>query len=142
MKDWSYYEKFETVNEKYLPAIGQGDTKATQICAAVNKLVYKWYNDGDIYDNTWYLDGWLNDLSSYANWLEKYADCGEILSEISSCWNGNDYEDILVRLADKCFDAEYLEKMNAVPAVGSVYDCEGRYRFEEYNDDYAEEEEW
>ena len=138
----TYFEKFEKVNEKYLPSIGQGETKATQICTAVNKLIYKWYNDGDIYDNTCYLDGWLNDLSSFANWLAKYADCYHILSEISSCWDGNDYEVILVRLADKCLDAEYLEKMDKEPAVGSIYDCEGSFRFEEYNDDYDEEEEW
>lgn len=134
-----YFEKFERVNQMYLPNIGQGETKATQICTAVNKLIYKWYNDGDVYDNTHYIEGWFNDLSSYANWLEKYADCGDILSEIDSCWNGNDYEDILVRLADRCLDEEYLEKMNAEPAVGSIYDCDGQYRFEEYSEEDEEE---
>lgn len=130
-----YFEKFERVNQMYLPIRGQGETKATQICTAVNKLIYKRYNDGDIYDNTCYLDGWFNDLSSYANWLEKYADCGDILSDISSCRNENDYENILVRPADRCLDAEYLEKMDAEPAVGSIYKCEGRYRFEEYSEE-------
>lgn len=134
-----YFEKFDRVIGMYLPRRGQGETKATQICTAVNKLIYKWYNDGDVYDNTHYIEGWFNDLSSYANWLEKYADCGDILSEIDSCWDGNDYEDILVRLADRCLDEEYLEKMNAEPAVGSIYDCEGRYRFEEYSEEDEEE---
>lgn len=139
MTDWSYYKKFETVNDKYLPSIGQGETKATQICTAVNKLIYKWYNDGDVYDNTYYLGGWLNDLSSYANWLAKYADCESILNEICYCWNDSQYEDVLVKLADKCLDAEYLEYMDKEPLVGNIYSCSGKYRFAEYNEDDEEE---
>ena len=71
MVDWSYYDKpeFKAINSEYLPARGEGETKATQIVTAVNKLVYKWYNDGDVFDNTGALSGWANDLSSYANWL-------------------------------------------------------------------------
>ena len=62
--DWSYFDKFDPLQDKYLPNRGEGDTIATQIVTAVAKLIYKWYNDGDVFDNTWYLDGWLNDLSS------------------------------------------------------------------------------
>ena len=43
-----------------------------QAVTAVSKLVYKWFNDGDVYDNRFALPGWANDLSSYANWIEKY----------------------------------------------------------------------
>ena len=50
--DWEYFNKFEKINDKYLPLSGQGETMATQICTVVNKLVYKWYNDGDVFDNT------------------------------------------------------------------------------------------
>ena len=56
---------------------------ATQICTALNKLVYKWCNDGDVYDNTYGLDGWANNLSSYANWIYKYLPLSqEILDRI------------------------------------------------------------
>ena len=64
-----YFNKFKQINDSYLPDTGEGDTMATQICTAVNKLIYGWYNDGDVYDNTYMIDGWCNDLSSYANWL-------------------------------------------------------------------------
>ena len=70
---WDYYNKFKDINEKYLPDEGEGDTLASQIVTAINKLVYKWYNDGDVFDNVNSgLQGWANDLSSYANWLDKY----------------------------------------------------------------------
>ena len=57
MKEWSYFDKFETINDRYLPSQGEGETKATQVVTAVTKLVYKWYNDGDVYDNTYALEG-------------------------------------------------------------------------------------
>ena len=84
--DWGYFDKFEWADEKYLPCRGEGETKATQIVTAINKLVYKWYNDGDVFDNTHYLVGWWNNLSSYANWLEHHTDkASDILHKISKC---------------------------------------------------------
>lgn len=140
MKDWSEFNIFESVNEKYLPDRGEGETKATQIVTAVNKLIYKWYNDGDVYDNTYHLNGWANDLSDYANWLEKYANAGHILRRISVAWSGEEYEDILYDLACRYLDEDFLKKENEKAKVGTIYDCPGSFRFEEYEED--DEEEW
>lgn len=49
--DWDYYNKFEEITDKYMSNQGEGDTLASQIVTAINKLVYKWYNDGDVFDN-------------------------------------------------------------------------------------------
>ena len=107
--DWGYYDKFEPLFEKYLPDRGEGETKATQIVTAVCKLVYKWYNDGDVYDNSYALEGWANDLSSYANWLyENTKDAWKILNKIAYCMTESDYEDLLKELADNLYDEEYL----------------------------------
>ena len=142
--DWSYYdnERFDRIDDKYLPRKGEGDTKATQIVTAVNKLVYKWYNDGDVYDNTGYLSGWANDLSSYANWLYQNTDKGvqEILDGVFDC-GGDDYEDLLKALTDTLLDEDVLEAYNKAPKVGSIYECEGPFKFEEYEDE-DEDEEW
>ena len=136
MKEWSYFDKFETINDRYLPSQGEGETKATQVVTAVTKLVYKWYNDGDVYDNTYALEGWCNDLSSYANWLHSHSDdkVQRILEKIAICCNGSDYEDLLAELADTLLDSEELEKMNAIPKDGSIYKCEGHFVFEEYDE--------
>ena len=61
MVNWNYFDKFEEEKERYLPDRGEGETKATQIVTAVNKLIYMWYNNGDIFDNTHYLDGLFNE---------------------------------------------------------------------------------
>ena len=46
--DWGYFNKFEDTIDKYMPSSGEGETMASQIATAINKLVYKWYNDGDV----------------------------------------------------------------------------------------------
>ena len=132
MIGWDYYDSFDRQMSEYLPDRGQGETMATQIVTAVNKLVYKWYNDGDVYDNTGVLEGWCNDLSSYANWLARYVDgAKKILDRVYTSLTDY-YEIILKDIADRYLDDEYLEKMNKLPAVGSVYDCDGDYQFIEY----------
>ena len=65
--NWGSFNKFEDIIHKYMPAMGEGETLASQAVTAINKLIYKWYNDGDVYDNRYSLQGWANDLSSYAN---------------------------------------------------------------------------
>lgn len=138
--DWGYYDKFEGVNDKYLPYKGEGATKAMQITTAVNKLVYKYYNDGDVFDNTHYLSGWANDLSSYANWLYYHTDARTILDKIVYCMTNEDYEDLLKELADKLLDEEYLAEQNKVEKVETIYDCIGKFKFVENDEDDEEDE--
>ena len=142
---WDYYDKFEELNRKYLPARGEGETKATQIVTAVCKLVYKWYNDGDVFDNTKYLEGWANDLSSYANWL--YENTTEkvkvILDTVYGCFN-DEYEDLLQELTDELLKEEYLAEQNEFEKVGTIYKCDGKFKFVEYeeeDEDYWDDEE-
>ncbi len=143
--DWEYYsdEAFQRVEDVFLPASGEGDNRATQIVTAVTKLVYKWYNDGDVYDNTGMLEGWANDLSSYANWLYKYVPrLRNILDGIFDCFSDSDYEDLLKRLADaSVHDMEDIERYASKPKIGSIYDCDGPFEFREDLGD-EEEEMW
>lgn len=136
---WDYYDKFETLIDKYMPERGEGETKASQIVTAVNKLVYKWYNDGDVFDNTYHLEGWANDLSSYANWLAKHTDVGKILDSIENCYYESEYENLLKYLADKLLNEEYLTEQNNLEKVGTIYNCDGKFEFMEV---LAEDEDW
>lgn len=141
--DWSYYDKqeFDEIDEKYLPPSGEGETMASQIVTAVNKLVYKWYNDGDVYDNTHGLEGWANDLSDYANWLWRYADA-DVLMDIENARNDSDYENILKDLADSLLNDSVLDEYKDKPLKGSIYDCKGPFKFEEHWDDEEDEDDW
>ena len=146
--DWSYFNKFEKLDDEYLPPSGEGDNMATQLATATSKLVYKWYNDGDVFDNTWGMDGWANDLSSYANWLYKYIpESKPILDEIQHTLLGREYEQILKKLCDTCYTEEKLKELEKEPKKGSVYSENGPFEFddspeEDEYDDYWDEDEY
>ena len=141
------FDRWNEQNDRYLPVSGEGKTMATQIVTAITKLVYKWFNDGDVFDNTGSMDGWFNDLSDYANWLAKYVPgADKVLSRVYGCRNDEEYTELLYDLCEALLDMEDLERWDKQPKQGCIYDCEGRYQFEErYDDDdyeYEEEEMW
>ena len=142
--DWDYYDKFKSINDTYLPDRGQGETYATQIVTAINKLIYKWYNDGDVFDNNYSLDGWANDLSDYANWLAQYVDgAKEILDDIESyTFTEFDYEKLLKKLADSYLTDEFLSNANKSETKGDIYNCKGEFSFDEnkQEEDYENED--
>lgn len=146
MVEWSYFDKFKEIDDKYLPDFGEGDNMATQIVTATAKLVYRWYNDGDVYDNTGALNGWCNDLSSYANWLADHAKgCKAILDRVYEATCDGDYEDILKDLVDLTNTEEFLKDYVTEAKEGSIYECEGDYKFVDYDDEddfYDDEEDY
>ena len=135
MVNWSEFDQFEPICDKYLPASGEGDSMATQIVTAITKLVYKFYNDGDVFDNTYHLSGWVNDISSYANWLFTYINLTELL-DIRNIKTNDEYSVLLLKIANKCMNEEYLEQYKDEPKKGSIYDCDGIFWFSELEDDY------
>ena len=153
MRDWSDFDVFSSVIDLYMPDRGEGETIASQICTAVNKLVYKWFNDGDVFDNTHCLNGWCNDLSSYANWLYNLKDnffggyyAGEtrkILDRIKYVVSNDEYTELLYDLCDLLIDEEFLKISNEFDKKGSIYDCKGKFEFIDYEYcDNDEDEEW
>ena len=141
--NWNYFDKFNDILVKYLPMKGEGDTMATQIVTAINKLIYKWYNDGDVFDNTYYMTGWCNDLSSYANWLAQIPGGYEILEKIKVCRTYFEYETILKNLADNYLNESCLKNYASENKFGSIYDCDGPFHFNEdcRENDWEEEDE-
>lgn len=123
--DWDYFDKFDGMLDKYLSKRGQGDTVATQIVTAVNKLVYMWYNNGDVYDNVHsnlYIG--VNNISSYANWLYAYIEPSRTILDRIDNADEDDYEEILKDLADKLLDEKFLEEENKKPRIGDIYEME------------------
>ena len=138
--EWSAFDKFEPVIDKYMPDIGEGDSLASQMVTAVNKLIYKWYNDGDVYDNNYALSGWVNDLSSFANWLYTYVkETRPILKRISKIKDEAGYEYILLALAMTVLTEDFLSKYSDKVKTGSIYRCDGPFR---YSYDEEDEEDW
>lgn len=135
---WNDFDKYEATIDAYLPIRGEGESAATQAVTAANKIIYKWFNDGDVFDNTHGLDGWANDLSSYANWLYKNTGAAPILDQIEGCFTDDRYEWLLKELAEYIFDSGYLAVLDTIKKTGSIYDCDGPFRFVELDDDGGE----
>lgn len=142
--EWSAFDKFEPIIDKYMPDIGEGDSLASQMVTAVNKLIYKWYNDGDVFDNNYALSGWVNDLSSFANWLYKYVkETRPILNRIYKIKDEAGYEYILLALAMTVLTEDFLSKYSDKVKTGSIYRCDGPFSWvdlSEYDDE--DEEDW
>lgn len=137
--DWGYFKKFDGIKEKYLPDFDEGKTKANQIVTAVTRLIYKYYNNGDVYDNAFCTESAYNDLSSYANWLIKYSGMkkvNSILKEIFVCYTEAEYTNILKELAETLLVEEYLAEQDKIEKVGTIYKCEGIFEFDEYDDSF------
>lgn len=123
----------DEMENKYLPSQGEGDNMATQAVTAVTKIIYRWFNDGDVFDNTYGLEGFANNLSSYANWLhENIPEAAVVLSGIEEVGGRKKaYTKLLFDLEHAVLVPEVLAKYEAQPATGTVYDCEGPYEFYE-----------
>lgn len=131
LSKWEDDKSNEMVDMYMLPR-GEGETMASQAVTAVNKLVYKYWNDGDTYDNSNGL-GWVNDLSSYANWLLAYipekTECLTWIFDADCYW---EYEKILAELQRNILvDEEFLRGLSGKEKVGSIYECDGPFIFTE-----------
>lgn len=136
--EWEDFSKDFPLSDKYLPRMGDGDSKGTQASTALCKLVYKWFNDGDVFDNRYHLSGWANDISGSANWLYyNVPECREVLKRISKCKNDDDYTNLLYDLC-AIVDPMIPELLNE-PKVGDAYNEEGPFKFEERYDDEDED---
>lgn len=139
------FYKFDDIVKKYMAPSGEGDTKASQIAAAVNKIIYKWFNDGDVVDNvhTGLSEGVVgNDLSSYANWLwDNVGQANKPLVHILNNVDGNEdkYAVCLYELASKLLKDDVLSFYSEQDAVDSIYDYDdGPFEVREDKDDDPE----
>ena len=134
-----FSEKNFPNSDKYLPDSGDGDSMGTQAATALCKLIYKWFNDGDVFDNNYGMEGWMNDISGSANWLYKYIpETNDILDRIETIGCDADaYVELLYDLIS-VVDPMIPELLNK-PKVGNAYNEDGYFSFEIHND---EDDDW
>lgn len=144
--DRSSFDVFKDM-AKYLPASGEGETMATQAWTAISKLVYRYYNGGDLpdnYSNIHLKNEYGNDVSTYANWLDNniiptfYTSYINLQSEQA-------YENLLLTVARYVADNIKSGKLDK-PMVDSIYTASGPFIFkeeqEDYEDDYEDYEDY
>lgn len=134
-------DESQKIENEYLPVEDEGDSMATQAVTATVKLIYKWFNDGDVFDNVHSnLNGWANNLSSYANWLDSYIpETEDILRNIKGMNEKEEYTQLLYDLYKTVLNNSFIEKYKDKPKVGTIYDCRGPYEFDDGEDDYDDD---
>lgn len=142
----SINSSFKDVTDEFMPSYGEGDNKLTQFLVAANKLIYRWYNDGDVFDSCNGL-GWANDISGSANWLYKYSNDNKIkalLDKIYNIYSEKEYERNIIKpleaYLDRLASTDYFKELAAQPKVGNVYNEEGNFSWVDPYDD--EDEDW
>ena len=139
--DLSYFSKYSDIENEYMQPDGEGDTMASQLVTAINTIIYRYYNDGDIFTNEYELPSYA-DLTDFANWLYKYVpETRKILEKVVYIRDENEYEEILKALADTFFNKDIL-KTYEKPKQGSIYNCDGRFGYidEDEDEDFIEDE--
>ena len=115
---------YSILTNKYLPEDGQGENKASQLVTAANKIIYGWYNNGDT------ISGNGNDLTSYANWIDKYIkepEIRKILKDDYIVYNDTYYlSEVILPLIRFVFREDFLEVLASQEIEGDIYECSGR----------------
>lgn len=139
MRDWDDFDRWHGVIDKYMLPRGEGETMASQTVTACNTLVYEWYNNGGMFDTANHVMRPWNDVSARANWLYKYHGWAVkgILSSVADVKNFRDYTDLLHALCEVALDETYLEGLAMKEKQGSIYECDGRFKCEDFEDDYV-----
>ena len=120
MSNWGHLSetdnaKFEELCDKYVPAWGKANTLGGEILRAINRIVYRYYNDGDTID--WYYGGNYNLLRACDTFLKAYCPAYHSLSNI----NELEYEKNLCDRLKKVFD--YLIDNPNVFEIPNSIDC-------------------
>ena len=91
---------------------------------AANKIIYGWYNNGDT------ISGDGNDLTSYANWIDRHIkepEIRKILKDDHIDYNDTYYlSEIILPLIRFVFREDFLEKLASQEIEGDIYECQGR----------------
>ena len=115
---------YSILTDKYLPSDGQGDNKASQLVTATNNIIYGWYNNGDT------ISGDGNDLTSYANWIDKHIkepEIRKILKDDFIDYNDTYYlSEIILPLIKFVFREDFLEVLASQEIEDDIYECQGR----------------
>lgn len=134
MSNWGHLSetdraKFDEFFDKYVPINGSADTLGGEIVRAINRIVYRYYNDGDTVDR--YCGNEYNHLRACDTFLKTYCPAYHSLSNVKEL----EYEKNLCDRLKKVLDY-LIANPNAFEIPNST-DCIANAPYEpwEYDDD-------
>lgn len=127
-------DKFNELYEKYIPSMGKADTLGGEILRSINRIVYRYYNDGDTIDI--YGGNVYNHNRACDNFLTEHCPAYQSLSGISVF----DFENPLCERLKKVLD--YLLANPNIFEIPNNVDCLENAPYEPLDDDYDDEDEY
>ena len=134
MSNWGHLSetdraKFDEFFDKYVPINGSANTLGGEIVRAINRIVYRYYNDGDTVDR--YCGNEYNHLRACDTFLKTYCPAYHSLSNVKEL----EYEKNLCDRLKKVLD--YLIANPNVFEIPNSTDCIANAPYEpwEYDDD-------
>jgi len=135
-------EKLEQRNEalwaKLVPSVGPCDTAEGEMLRAINKIVYRRYNDGD-----YFYKGYGCETAGPAHaYLTQYSPLRSTLLPVLEEARWGDYEKNIEKALEIILDK--IEACNGeyTPNTNDMNDCEAEYDSDDDYDDYDDEEEF
>ena len=124
--------------DKLVPGMGKADTLEGETLRAINRIIYRYYNDGDY----WYCGYGTETAGPAETFLRQFAPI-DLRTELeaSNCSENEHYEKQLVIMLEKI--VTYIESRTQYsPNYHDMLDCESRYEDDEdeYEEEYEEEE--
>ena len=131
-------KEFDAWYDKYVPSCGKCDTLAGEIIRAINRLVYRWYNDGDTVDR--YGGNVYNHNKACDNFL-----CERVAGYVTLRGIGEwDFESAVCKRLKYVYD--YLKKNPKLFEVPNGEDCLDNAPYdpweEDDDDDFDEDVDW
>ena len=125
--------KFNELYDKYVPSMGKASTLGGEILRAINRIVYRWYNDGDTIDR--YGGNIYNHNRACDNFLYENCPAYRSLSGISE-W---EFEKPLCQRLKSVFD--YLIANPQVFETENSVDCLDNAPYEPWEEEIWDDDE-
>lgn len=127
-------KEFNEWYDKYVPISGNCNTLAGEIIRAINRLVYRWYNDGDTVDM--YGGNVYNHNRACDNFLCEKVKGYVTLSGVTEF----DFEDVVCKRLK--FIYEYLKNNPQLFETPNIEDCLDNAPYEPWEEEEDDEEDW
>ena len=93
-------ERNEIWFQKLVPLNGKSDTTEGEMLRAINKVFYRWYNDGDYF----YEDYGIETAGAAHSYLVNESQLKEKLTELFNDITDKEYEKVLIEATDLVLD--------------------------------------
>ena len=128
----------ESLYDKLVPGMGKADTQEGEMLRAINRIVYRYYNDGDEY-----IRGYGTETAGPAHSFLVNANTGVRSAMEKIFGDGTNYEETIQDALEHILSHIEAKQGKYTPNTEDMFSYEAEFEDEEdYEDDYYDEDEY